>query len=171
VESSNFQLHDEQTGTPQTSFAFNVESFQSKWATGVKRSANQSHDESDYHPIQHLHLGDVLAVNLLRLLEGACAIRLHFHRRYLVGQSKIFAAKTATSAAAREVLQEIRSNMDHRMLIPIHVSDAAATYYQEKLNSQERCGSKQIHLLPGAKMMLRIHLFVLIQKLSMYEQG
>eukprot|EP00985_Skeletonema_marinoi_P007965 scaffold3549_cov119-Skeletonema_marinoi.AAC.1 len=140
--------------------------------TGMKRSANQSQDESSgYQTMQLPRLGDVLAVNLLRLLEGASAIRLHFHRRY-VGQNNGYVASTvATSAAAAEVLQEIRSKADHDLLMPIHINDAASVYYHETLHSQERRSGKVDHLRPGAKMMLRIHLFGLIQKLSMYEQG
>jgi hypothetical protein len=135
--------------------------------TGMKRSANQSHDESaGYQQSTQLpRLEDVLAVNLLRLLEGASAIRLHFHRRYARKNNGNFARKAATSAAAAEVLQEVRSKLDQDMLIPIHINDAAAVYYHEKMNSQEE------YLRPGAKMMLRIHLFDLIQKLIVYEQG
>ena len=140
--------------------------------TGMKRSANQSYSESDgYQPIQLPRLGDVLAVNLLRLLEGASAVRLHFHRRYAGNNGHAFASKAATSAAAAEVLQEVRTNTDHDLLMPIHINDAATVYYHEKMNSQERCVGTVDHLRPGAKMMLRIHLFGLTQKLSMYEQG
>jgi len=86
--------------------------------TGMKRSANQSHDESAvYQPIQLPRLGDVLAVNLLRLIEGASAIRLHFHRRYAGQNNGYFASKAATSAAAAEVLQEVRSKMDHDIFV------------------------------------------------------
>jgi len=135
--------------------------------TGMKRSANQPHDDSaGYQQSTQLpRLEDVLAVNLLRLLEGASAIRLHFHRRYPRKNNGNFARKAATSAAAAEVLQEVRSNLDQDMLIPIHINDAAAVYYHEKMNSQEE------YLRPGAKMMLRMHLFDLIQKLIVYEQG
>jgi hypothetical protein len=140
--------------------------------TGMKRSANQSQDESSgYQTMQLPRLGDVLAVNLLRLLEGASAIRLHFHRRYVGQNNGYIASKVATSAAAAEVLQEIRSQADHDLLMPIHINDAASVYYHETLNAQERRAGKVVHLRPGAKMMLRIHLFGLIQKLSMYEQG
>ncbi|KAL7455608.1 hypothetical protein ACHAWC_007146 [Mediolabrus comicus] len=144
--------------------------------TGMKRSATtQSHDESTSSPpIQRLRLGDVLAVNLLRLLEGASAIRLHFRQRYAGQQcgNGYGASRTATSTAAREVLQEVRSKMDHQLLLPIHMNDAAVVYL-ENLNSQhQRSGKVGDHFLrPGAKMMLRIHLFGLLQKLSMYEQA
>ena len=144
--------------------------------TGMKRSATtQSHDESTSSQlIQRLRLGDVLAVNLLRLLEGASAIRLHFCQRYAGQQcgNGYGASRKATSTAAREVLQEVRSKMDHQLLLPIHMNDAAVVYL-ENLNSQhQRSGKVGDHFLrPGAKMMLRIHLFGLLQKLSMYEQA
>jgi len=138
---------------------------------GMKRSSNPSQYESnDYQPMQLPRLGDVLAVNLLRLLEGASAIRLHFHRRYTGQNSGFTARKVATSAAAAEVLQEIRSKTDDVLLIPIHINDAASLYYHETLGTRERRVGKVEHLRPGAKMMLRIHLFGLIQKLSLYEQ-
>jgi len=140
--------------------------------TGMKRSAKQSQDESSSNQATQLpRLGDVLAVNLLRLLEGASAIRLHFHKRYEGQNSGFVASKVATSAAAAEVLQEIRSKTDDELLLPIHMNDAASVYYHESLKTQERRAGKVDHLRPGAKMMLRVHLFGLIQKLSLYEQG
>lgn len=140
---------------------------------GMKRpsSPSQNDESSDYQPMQLPRLGDVLAVNLLRLLEGASAIRLHFHRRYTGQNSGFVARKIATSAAAAEVLQEIRSKTDDDLLMPIHTNDAASIYYHETLNTQDPRAGKVYHLRPGAKMMLRIHLFGLIQKLSIYEQG
>lgn len=134
-------------------------------------SPSQNDESSDYQPMQLPRLGDVLAVNLLRLLEGASAIRLHFHRRYTGQNSGFVARKIATSAAAAEVLQEIRSKTDDDLLMPIHTNDAASIYYHETLNTQDPRAGKVYHLRPGAKMMLRIHLFGLIQKLSIYEQG
>ena len=70
------------------------------------------------------------------------------------------------SMAATEVLTEIRSNMDHDLITPILVEDSATFFYNEKVQS---AGISSL-LLPGAKIMMRLHIFTLLQKLSMYEQ-
>ena len=138
---------------------------------GKKRSSMNQNQGCDhgYESIQLPRLGDVLAVNLLRLLEGAAAIRLHFHERYAGHYNGFMTSKAAMTAAAAEILHEIRSKTDYDLLMPIHVNGAALIYYSQALNRKERRVGKVEHLLPGAKMMLRMHLFELIQKLNMYE--
>jgi len=56
------------------------------------------------------------------------------------------------------------------MAMPLHVDDAATFYYNEKLQSIRAGGSAVPLLQPGAKMMLRLHLFELTNKLALYEQ-
>jgi len=128
-------------------------------------------------------IGDVLAVNLLRLLEGAAAIRLH-HRQDRVLSSCHASCRTdedylfdnASSMAATEVLTEIRSTIEHDLLIPLQVEDGANFFYNEKIRSAEDArgdkngGDVLVLLQPGAKMMLRLHLFGLMTKIALYER-
>ncbi|KAL3800512.1 hypothetical protein ACHAW5_009022 [Stephanodiscus triporus] len=132
------------------------------------------------------HIGDVLAVNLLRLLEGAAAIRLH-HRQESVLSTCQASSRTdenymvdnASSMAATEVLAEIRSTIRHDLIIPLHVEDGAKFYYNKKICSDEdirgarrgkNAGDVLVLLQPGAKMMLRLHLFDLMTKIALYER-
>ena len=133
--------------------------------------------------IQPLPRGtDVMAVNLLRLLEGAAAIRLH-HRQQRIslgqeGDRDLIMEKVA-SMAATEILTEIRSTTDSELIIPLHVDDVAAFYYNETrprrdLKTHEvlrNRDSELYNLRPGAKIMLRLHMFDLIKKLTLYEQA
>ncbi len=146
-----------------------------KGSTGNKRP--MSSDESlASTPYPFPSDGDVLAVNLLRLLEGAAAIRLH-HRQQLSCQSNrrddisMFRANV-TSKTATEILTEIRSSTDYDLAIPLHIDDAATFYYNEtrsRNGQSDLCEPKT--LLPGAKMMLRLHFFSLVKKLVLYEQS
>ena len=131
-------------------------------------------------------IGDVLAVNLLCLLEGAAAIRLH-HRQERVLSSchascradEDYLFDNASSMAATEVLTEIRSTIEHDLLIPLHIEDGAIFFYNEKIRSAEDVhdargdkngGDVLVLLQPGAKMMLRLHLFDLMTKIALYER-
>ena len=129
-------------------------------------------------------IGDVLAVNLLRLLEGAAAIRLHhrqqchvsssspplsssrYHHRTSSRKDDEYMLEKIASMAATEVLTEIRSNMEHDLLTPFLVEDSATFFVSEKVRS----AGKSSLLLPGGKIMMRLHVFSLLQKLSLYEQ-
>ena len=88
------------------------------------------------------------------------------------------------SMAATEVLAEIRSTVDAELVLPIHVEDAAAFYLNEKRRTNDivrKTGGSRRHgngsktdmalLQPGAKMMLRLQLYDLTNKLALYEQG
>jgi hypothetical protein len=133
-------------------------------------------------------IGDVLAVNMLRLLEGAAAIRIH-HRQQRVSKStssrphhRDYIIDKMTQQTATEVLFEIRSSMDHELLLPLHVDDAANFYYMDKLRSdksirelrsrRKSCGdtTSLVLIQPGAKIMMRLHLCGLTTKLALYEQ-
>ena len=171
--------------------------------SGVKRSSqiirqSDSEDDADIQKKKKAQLplpriGDVLAVNLLRLLEGSAAIRLHhrqqchvvlpqpppsrYHRPTAFRKDGEYMLEKVTSLAATEVLTEIRSNIDNNELItPLHVEDAATFYYNEKMRSSaahrasRRGCNTAVLLQPAAKMMMRLHLFDLMHKLSMYEQ-
>ena len=85
--------------------------------------------------------------------------------------------------AATEVLTEIRSSVYPRELVlPADVEDAATFYYNEKhctdrIRSSSsdavrtrNAGGTLVLFGPGAKMMLRLHLFELMNKLALYEQ-
>ena len=88
------------------------------------------------------------------------------------------------SMAATEVLTEIRSSVHPRELVlPADVEDAATFYYIGKhcmdrirnSSSSNAVGTRNVGgtlvlLGPGAKMMLRLHLFELMNKLALYEQ-
>ncbi len=134
-------------------------------------------------------IGDVLAVNMLRLLEGAAAIRIH-HRQQRVPTSASsrphhsdFMIDKMTQQTATEVLTEIRSSIDHEILLPLHVDDTATFYYMDKLRSDAcvrelRSRRKSsvdttslVLIQPGAKIMMRLHLFDLTNKLALYEQA
>jgi len=197
----------------RTTRTTNVHNAQSH--SGVKRS----HHLGNFHHGQHKNagsrttendslktlqpplpqIGDTLAVNLLRLLEGAAAIRLH-HRQHQEqrllpshGSNREYMLERVASMAAAQVLAEIRFSIaspatSNEMILPLHVEDAAMFYYNEKMSraaygsihsrhrtsrreAEGECGSGPcIFLGPGAKMMLRMHLFDLMNKLSMYEQ-
>ena len=182
----------------------------SQQRAGAKR-LHSSHDDematanegsTKDHALPLPRIGDVLAVNLLRLLEGAAAIRLHHRQQRAVGAissstssshrhrsssssqrrgDREYIVDKAASEAATEVLKEIRSSAATKegggeLLLPLHVEDAALFYYNEKMRHSSSGGrtnigdgSKQL-LLPGAKMMLRLHLFGLTEKLALYEQ-
>ena len=144
-----------------------------------------SSKKEEEHPLPCI--GDVLAVNLLRLLEGAAAIRIH-HRQQRVPSSttssrhhyRELMIDKVVRQTATEVLSEIRATMDHELLLPLHVVDAASFYYTEKTraakNIRESRGrtksvsdTSMVLLQPGAKVMMRLHLFELTNKLAHYE--
>jgi hypothetical protein len=141
--------------------------------------------EKEEHPLPCI--GDVLTVNLLRLLEGAAAIRIH-HRQQRVPSSttssrhhyRELMIDKVVRQTATEVLSEIRASMDHELLLPLHVEDAASFYYTEKMRAAKRIresrgrtksigDTSMVLLQPGAKIMLRLHLFELTNKLALYE--
>lgn len=120
-------------------------------------------------------IGDVLAVNLLRLLEGAAALRLH-HRQECVMSRGImdeeYMLDKVSSMAATEILTEIRSSVKHDLLIPLHVEDVAKFYSNEKMliSEDDNDCDTDARLLVGAKIMLRLHLFGLMTKIALYER-
>ncbi|KAL7545058.1 hypothetical protein ACHAWF_008423 [Thalassiosira exigua] len=89
-------------------------------------------------------------------------------------EDREYAMDRAASAAASEVLSEIRASAGRELVLPLHAEDAAAFYYSQReyagIRGSGRAG-KSVLLLPGAKMMLRLHLFDLTNKLAMYEQA
>ena len=142
-------------------------------------------------------IGDVLTVNLLRLLEGAAAIRLHHRQQqqravlpspstsryapfvssysHANKRDREYMLERVTSIAATEVLTEIRQIFTNsEMILPLQVEDAATFYYNEKAKSRSRTGmsssNARVLLEPGGKMMLRLHLFELTSKLALYEK-
>jgi len=157
--------------------------------SGAKRSSQiiQESKEEEKKKIQLPlpRIGDVLAVNLLRLLEGAAAIRLHhrqqchvsssspplsssrYHHRTSSRKDDEYMLEMVASMAATEVLTEIRSNMDHELITPFLAEDSAIFYYNEKVRS---AGNSSVLLHAGGKIQLRLHLFSLMNKLAQYEQ-
>jgi len=157
--------------------------------SGAKRSSQIIEDskEEEKKKIQLPlpRIGDVLAVNLLRLLEGAAAIRLHhrqqchvsssspplsssrYHHRTSSRKDDEYMLEKVASMAATEVLTEIRSNMGHELITPFLVEDSASFFFGEKVRS---AGNANVLLYAGGKMMMRLHLFNLISKLAQYEQ-
>ena len=140
-------------------------------------------------------IGDVLAVNLLRLLEGAAAIRLHHRQRrhaasypsphlasshrhtYSYHRSSSstrnddsYMLEKVASMAATEVLSEIRSNVNDELIVPIMKEDAATFYFNEKMTMSHSKSRNTVLLHPGGKIMMRLHLFNLMNKLALYEQ-
>jgi len=101
---------------------------------------------------------DVLAVNLLRLLECASDIRLrHQQKKFTLHHQN----------AATQIINEIRSTRAADLTMPIHLDEAASFYLRE---SHALHDSKKQQLLgPCAKMMLRVHFFGLVKKLSAFE--
>lgn len=95
---------------------------------------------------------DVLTVNLLRLLECVSEIRLHHHHR------SSMLHQTRTNPAA-DIIKEIRSTNAVELMMPIHLDEAAALYLRHP-------SSEPSLLRPCAKLMLRLHFFGFIKKLS-----
>ena len=117
-------------------------------------------------------IGDVLAVNLLRLLEGVAALRLHHRQERALSTSRgimdeEYMLNKASSMAATEILTEIRSSVKHDLLIPLHLEDVAKFYCNEK---SDNANDTDARLLVGAKIMLRLHLFGLMTKIALYER-
>ena len=157
--------------------------------SGAKRSSQiiQENQEGEKKKTQLPlpRIGDVLAVNLLRLLEGAAAIRLHhrqqchvlssspplsssrYHHRSSSRKDDEYLLEKVASMAATEVLTEIRSNMEHEIITPLNVEDSAIFFYNEKVRS---AGNSAVLLYPGAKIQLRLYVFTLMGKLAQYEQ-
>ena len=120
-------------------------------------------------------IGDVLAVNLLRLLEGAAALRLHHRQERVMSRGIMdeeYMLDKVSSMAATEILTEIRSSVKHDLLIPLHVEDVAKFYCDEKMliSEDDNAGDTDARLLVGAKIMLRLHLFGLMTKIALYER-
>lgn len=161
--------------------------FQRQMHTSVRNNDECTEGISkEEHPLPSI--GDVLAVNMLRLLEGAAAIRIHhrqrrvpsstpsrYHRRELI-------IDTVVQETATEVLNEIRSSIDHELILPLHVEDAARFCYLDTLrcaksirelrSRKKTTGDVSMVLLQsGAKIMMRLHLFDLTNKLALCEQA
>lgn len=122
-------------------------------------------------------IGDVLAVNLLRLLEGAAALRVHHRQERVMSSSRgimdeEFMLDKVSSMAATEILTEIRSSVKHDLLIPLHVEDVAKFYCDEKMliAEDDNADDTDARLLVGAKIMLRLHIFGLMTKIALYER-
>ncbi|KAL7475970.1 hypothetical protein ACHAW6_001862, partial [Cyclotella cf. meneghiniana] len=140
---------------------------------GTKRKNLEPDDKGDSDFLLP-GVADVLAVNLLRLLECAAAIRLHHHQKKISCKREEYqsclASKTQ-STAATEMLTEIRSSTFLDLTQPIFLDDAAAFYLREStaLHALGRRNNPSL-LRPCAKLMLRVHLLGLIKKISSYEQ-
>jgi hypothetical protein len=102
---------------------------------------------------------DVLAVNLLRLLECVSELRLHHHTT---------SSQRRESSPAADIIKEIRSTNAIDLTMPIHFDEAAAFFLRES-QAANNCNEPSL-LRPCAKLMLHIHFFGLIKKLSAYEQ-
>ena len=74
------------------------------------------------------------------------------------------------SMAATEVLSEIRSNVNDELIVPIMKEDAATFYFNEKMTMSHSKSRNTVLLHPGGKIMMRLHLFNLMNKLALYEQ-
>ncbi|KAL7524594.1 LOW QUALITY PROTEIN: hypothetical protein ACHAWF_001009, partial [Thalassiosira exigua] len=139
--------------------------------------------EDKLHPLTRI--GDVLAVNLLILLKGSAAMRLHHWQRSAATslgptsrmsswrEPRVHPGQSG-SAADSEVPSEIRASAGRELVLQLHAKDAVAFYYSRReYIGILGCGSsgKSVHLLPRAKMMLRLHLFGRTNKPKMYEQA
>jgi hypothetical protein len=127
---------------------------------GLKRknAAPSIEDASDTYSIPDVV--DVLTVNLLRLLECASEIRLHHHHKSsMLHQSR--------SNPAADIIKEIRSTNAIELMMPIHL-DEAATLYLREFHGHHHNDQPSL-LRPSAKLMLRVHFFGLIKKLSEQE--
>ena len=128
-------------------------------ARGPKRKNTSSADDDEFAPNPYPlpDVADVLAVNLLRLLECASEIRLH---------QRVNKNSPHEPDAATEIIKEIRSTNAVELTMPIHLDEAATLYLRE---SHAFNDSTHSLLRPCAKLMLRVHFFGLIKKLSAYE--
>jgi hypothetical protein len=149
------------------------------FATGSKRmrhpETEPALEKSTSLPLPDV--GDVLAVNLIRLLECAAAIRLH-HRQQRISpdhmEDRDFVVAKIESVAAAEILTEIRSTAAMDLTMPLHMNDVATVYYHETTVMRARNMNSDITpaiLRPCAKIMLRVHFYDLMKKLIMYEQA
>jgi hypothetical protein len=142
--------------------------------TGIKRRNAVIDDgkASDFHQLPDV--SDVLAVNLLRLLECASAIRLHHSSKRIPCQHQDRQQQSianAESFAAAQILTEIRSINAGELATPVHMDEATAFYFRESWTLSVAKHHKKTTLLrPCAKLMLRVHFFSLVKKLSSYEQ-
>ena len=155
---------------------------------GAKRSHNR-HDETwtanstkkALLPLPRIR--DVLAVNLLRLLEGAAVIQLHHSQQQAPSSSSHFSSLSqgvdraymldrVESMAATEVLTEARSSVHSgELVLPADVVEDEATFYCNEKHYTDRIRSEAVGtrnvggilvlLGPGVKMMLLLHLFEL----------
>ena len=122
-----------------------------------KNALSADEDESVLNLYQVPDASDVLTVNLFRLLECATEIRLH-HR---VKKNSPYKPNPAN-----EIINEIRSTSAVDLTMPIHLDEAATFYLRESHAFNDHTHSL---LRPCAKLMLRVHFFGLIKKLSAYE--
>ncbi|EJK65677.1 hypothetical protein THAOC_13440, partial [Thalassiosira oceanica] len=143
---------------------------------GMVDFANDDDDGDDPTPPRLPRLpriGDVLCVNLLRLLEGVASARL---RR---GEGRRGNGASASTAATR-VLTEMRSSIGPELATPVELDDAAGFYAREMAGERRGRGSSpwakgdegddcRVLLLPGAKIMLRQRMYELANGLSLYE--
>ena len=155
-----------------------IEAMSQRWgykpqSTGTKRHRYETTDSDSTAALPLPGIGDVLAVNLLRLLEGTAAIRIHHRQHRLsidLSDDRNYVMAKIASLTAAEILTEIRSTADLEITLPIHVDDVATFYYNETMSMRAgRNHGKSALLRPGAKVMLRLHLFELVKKLTLYE--
>lgn len=100
---------------------------------------------------------DVLAVNLLRLLECVSDIRLRHQQNVSPHHPN----------AATQIINKIRSTGAADLTMPIHLDEAASFYLRESHAFND--SNKPQLLGPCAKLMLRVHFFGLVKKLSELE--
>lgn len=128
---------------------------------GTKRKNTDpaENDTCNHHALPDI--SDVLTVNLLRLLECVAEMRLYHHGKRLPGQR-------SKSSPAADIIREIRSTSAIDLMMPIHLDEAASLYLRETQALHHSSGPSLLR--PCAKLMLRVHFFGLIKKLSAYEQ-
>mmetsp|Transcript_6878 Transcript_6878/g.10134 ORF Transcript_6878/g.10134 Transcript_6878/m.10134 type:complete len:306 (+) Transcript_6878:1449-2366(+) len=173
--------------------------------------------------VQQPNIADVLAVNLLHLLEGIATVRLCQQQQQSQHPSSSSLQHNqqqyhnpSVSKTASDLLHEIKVACGYELVLPIQICDLANFYYkcrlgqqckttymaiQKKIQQQQQQNNKmaaksldtiEIHkrhkhdmdrtaaaatmaigkgkcLDPGGKIMLRLFLFDLIQRLSLYH--
>jgi hypothetical protein len=166
-----------------------------KGSTTARRHHEDNNDHQNrYHSVNVI---DVLAVNCLILLEQVIGMSLTFHfKAKNTISSNIATTNTVVSQLTmaqdddltQSILSELNVHLGPDLLIPVSTNDMACMYVAQERHQQ----SAQFHhndviimkknkkkgavgvqfqngLDFGAKMMLRLYLYDIVQKLSMYN--
>eukprot|EP00978_Attheya_sp_CCMP212_P036572 scaffold167058_cov39-Attheya_sp.AAC.1 len=97
---------------------------------------------------------DILAVNLLYLLEGIIALRLRS------------VASSNLSPIAAFIWRDMKDSLGPEIICPVPIQDMAYVYNKE---SQKKYGRNACVLEPGSKLLLRMGIYDLSNKLSAYH--